>query len=59
MISANVNSAFGVDLLVSDDYWIKHDQLAARDGRCVLWQAAILNVRQLWRLLAAFYCLPD
>jgi hypothetical protein len=36
MISANVNSAFGVDLLVSDDYWIKHDQLAARDGRCVL-----------------------
>jgi hypothetical protein len=36
MISSNVNLAFCLDLLVSDDYWIKHDQLGAWDGHCVL-----------------------
>jgi hypothetical protein len=35
MISANVNSAFCVDLLVSDGYWIQCDQLGTRDDYCL------------------------
>jgi len=34
MISANVKSAFCIDL-VSDDYWIQCDQLGTRDDYCL------------------------
>jgi hypothetical protein len=30
-VSKQTAIVFGFDFLVSDDYWIKHDQLGARD----------------------------
>ena len=34
--SKQTDFVVSLDLLVSDDYRIKHDQLSARGGRCVL-----------------------